>query len=683
MIAHPMFASDTATPSGLRRHRPVKLARHRTPPLSRALGLVAVLLGAVLGQTGVHGQTNVTRSPLERLERPHLQAVHEARQRFVQERRLPPSHGLYDDYRAVMHIHAEDADHTKGTRPEMLAAARKTGVQVVFTTDHRGPQPEAWRGVREGVLFIAGSETGRGTLWFPDFGPDGRVIPDSGYRFLSHVEERYDTDTEGMVGMEIVNRHTDAILDRRLEQYLKEAAADPDRWRKVVEDFQSFPDEFFGAGTDYRPEMLAKFDGETQAKRFTGIAANDAHQNVIIQGVTFDLYEVSFRNLTTHILARGLTEPLIREALTNGHVYVAHDWLCDPTGFMFGAVNNLGVFNMGDSALVLGRTRLMAVTPLAAKLKLIHKGAVIHEATGTNLTFEARETGPYRLEAWLTVNGEERPWIYSNPVYLRGPELSDLILPSMEISPDVEWRKDFAYREDAEADAAKHKLDVYVPKGQSNAPVFFFIHGGAWRMGDRAQYPPLGSRYAQEGFVTVVPSYRLAPNHPHPAQIEDVAAAFAWTVWHVAAHGGDTNRIYVGGHSAGGHLAALLSLDERHLAAHQLSAKYIRGVLALSGVYDLTGGEGLESVFGRDAQVRQLASPQTHIRRDAPPFLVTYCQWDYFSLPGQARAFHRALRQAGVASELVYVPGENHISEMLKVSSKEDLTVAAGLKFMK
>ena len=58
--------------------------------------------------------------------------------------------------------------------------------------------------------------------------------------------------------------------------------------------------------------------------------------------------EVSFRSLTTHIMARDLTEPLVREALTSGHAYVAHDWLCDPTGFMFGAVNNLGVFSMGD-----------------------------------------------------------------------------------------------------------------------------------------------------------------------------------------------------------------------------------------------------------------------------------------------------------------------------------------------
>jgi hypothetical protein len=69
-----------------------------------------------------------------------------------------------------------------------------------------------------------------------------------------------------------------------------------------------------------------------------------------VKGVVFDPYEVSFRNLCTHILAREQTEQEIRTALRDGHCYVSHDWLCDPTGFAFGAVNNLGVFPMGDTA---------------------------------------------------------------------------------------------------------------------------------------------------------------------------------------------------------------------------------------------------------------------------------------------------------------------------------------------
>jgi len=346
-------------------------------------------------------------------------------------------------------------------------------------------------------------------------------------------------------------------------------------------------------------------------------------------------------------------------------------------------VNNLGVFTMGDTAPMLSKTRVTAVTPLAARLRLFLDGALVSETTGTNLTFEAKDSGPYRVEAWLNVDGEDRPWIYSGPVYLRGLGLADLQLPSMEISPEVERRKDISYREGPEADAEKHKLDVYSPKGKPAAPVFFFIHGGAWKSGDRSYYPPLGNRYAREGFVTVVPSYRLAPKHKHPAQIEDVAAAFAWTVRHIADYGGDTNRIYVAGHSAGGHLAALLSLDESALAPYQLSPKLIRGVLALSGVYNLTVGDFQDSVFGKDPQVRRDASPLFHLKAGAPPFLVTYCQWDYFTLPAQAREFHAALKAAGANAELVYVPGQNHLSEMINVASQNDPLVAAALRFMR
>ena len=648
--------------------------------MKRALRILAA---AVLALTwaGAADQTNRPLTTLQRLERAHLEAAHAARLRFAAQRQSVPSHGLYEDFRAIIHVHADDADHTKGTRSEALAAAKKAGAQIVMTTDHRGPKPDAWRGMREGVLFIPGAETAEGPLWFPDYDAQGQPMPGSGRRFLAHPEERLDAPTEGFLGMEICNRHTDAILDKGPFLYLAVAMTDPARWQKVVVDFKAFPDEFFAAGVAHHAEIFAKWDAETRRKPFTGIAASDAHQNNILKDVVFDPYEVSFRNLSTHVLARELTEPAVWEALQAGHVYVAYDWLCDPTGFAFGAVNTLGVFPMGDSAPLLG-TKATALTPLAAKLRLIHHGKVIRETVGTNLTCEVGETGAYRLEAWLNVDGEDRPWIYSNPVYIRQASPADLSLPPLGNCPEVEARKDIPYAEGPEADAPKHKLDLYIPKGKTPAPVFFFIHGGAWRYGDRSQYPPLGNRYAKAGLLTVVPSYRLAPAHPHPAQIEDVAAAFAWTVRHVAEAGGDTNRIYVGGHSAGGHLTALLTLDERYLRPYGLSPKLIRGALALSGVYNLDIGEAMASVFGKDPQARREASPLFHVRTGAPPFLVTYCQWDYFSLPAQARQFHAALRQAGIPAELVYVPGLNHISEMTNVAKDDDPTVAAALRFM-
>ena len=113
-----------------------------------------------------------------------------------------------------------------------------------------------------------------------------------------------------------------------------------------------------------------------------------------------------------------------------------------------------------------------------------------------------------------------------------------------------------------------------------------------------------------------------------------------------------------------------------------MSPKLIHGVLALSGVYNLTLGESQESVFGSDREARRDASPLFHIKAGAPPFLVTYCQWDYFSLPAQARQFHRALQESGVSAQLVYIPKENHISEMLNITRDDDTLAVAVLKFM-
>jgi acetyl esterase/lipase len=623
------------------------------------------------------------RSAVQRLEPEHLKAVHDARLRFASERRSLLDLGVYEDFRAVLHVHAEDSDHTKGTRQQVLDAAKKTGVRVVMFSDHGGPKPDTWHGLRDGVLFFAGEENGgAGFIRFPNFGPGRKPLADGELRFLSHVEERLDAATTGFTGMEICNRHTDAKLDKSLYLHLLATMINRDKWQKLVESFKAYPDEWFAADNVQHTNIFAKWDSETQKHPLTGIAGNDAHQNQIYQGTTFDPYEVSFRNLCTHILARELTEPEIRQALRDGHVYVSHDWLCDPTGFAFGAGNNLGVFPMGDSAPLLGTTRVVALTPLPARLKLIRNGTLIQETNGTNLIYSAKEPGAYRVEAWLSVDGEERPWIYSNPVYLKTPSLADLRLPSMELSPNVEAKNDLTYTDGKAEDESKHKLDLYLPKDKKLAPVFFFIHGGAWRTGDRAQYVPIGNRFAKEGILTVVPSYRLAPKNPHPAQIEDVAAAFAWTMQHVSEYGGDTNRIYVGGHSAGGHLAALLALDEKFLRGHHFSTKNIRGTLALSGVYNLTIGESLALVFGQDAQERKDASPLFHIQESAPPFVVTYCQWDYPTLGAQARQFHTALRKANVVSDLIFVPRESHISEVIAMVRDDDPTAQAILKFI-
>lgn len=176
-------------------------------------------------------------------------------------------------------------------------------------TDHRGPKPDTWTGVRQGVLFVPGSEDDH-LLRFPQSGND--------LRFLSHLEETPDASGKGSTGMEIYNRHTDAKDEKAFETYFRAALKDPAEWARLSKLEDSYPDEVFAAQADYWPAILSLWDKESAEHPFTGIAANDAHKNQTYNGVTFDPYEVSFRNVSTHILARELTDSAIRESLKNG-----------------------------------------------------------------------------------------------------------------------------------------------------------------------------------------------------------------------------------------------------------------------------------------------------------------------------------------------------------------------------
>ncbi|MDQ6760032.1 MAG: alpha/beta fold hydrolase, partial [Acidobacteriota bacterium] len=520
--------------------------------------------------------------------------------------------------------------------------------------------PDTWSGLRAGVLFIPGSEDDH-LLRYPK--------PGAELRFLSHLEETPNASSQGFQGMEIYNRHTDAKDEQAFEQYFKAAMQNPVEWAKLSKLEAAYPDEIFGAQTDYWPAIFAQWDRAIASRPFTGIAANDAHKNQTYNGVTFDPYAVSFLNVSTHILARELTDPAIRDSLQNGRAYVSHDWLCDPSGFSFTAGNNNGVYDMGDRVPMLRNTRLTARLPLPAILRIIHDGKVVSESTGAQISFTPTEPGAYRLEAWLTVDGEERPWIYANPIFLDKPESNGLKLPSSELAPTVVRQKDIPYVEGPAAEAAKHQLDLYLPQGKTNFPVLVFIHGGSWRSGDRSNYPALANRFAKEGIGVVVPSYRLMPGSPHPAQVDDALAAVDWTIRNIARYGGDAKKIYVSGHSAGGHLAAYAGL-------HQPFWPNLKGVLPLSGVYDVSQIPGFQ-------QGGEAASPIHHIHAGAPPFLITYCQNDYPSLPAQARNFHAALQAAGIPSELVYIPNENHISEIVNVYKDNDLTALSILRFIK
>lgn len=447
-----------------------------------------------------------------------------------------------------------------------------------------------------------------------------------------------------------------------------------ERWRRAARKEKEFTDEVFGAATEAPADPIARWDQATATQSITGFATASLPDDGVSSRT------IAFRNTTTHVLAKDLTPDQILDSLKQGHVYVAHDWLCDPTGFRFFADNNFGVFEMGDTVgtgLIAGATKITATVSVPAELKLIRNGVVVMEASGTKLDYVVKDQGAYRLEAWLEVDGEARPWIFSNPLYVRDPW--GLRLPAADTPPGVQVHRDITYTGGEPRDEGKHKLDLYIPAGKQNAPVLVFFHGGSWSTGDRGLYIALGNRLARAGIAVAIPSYRLMPRKPHPAQMEDAAAAFDWVYRHIQQYGGDAKRIYVMGHSSGGHLAALLALDGVYLKKYDLSPDQIRGVVAMSGVYDVRNVPAFRVDGDGD---KKDASPVFHVHEGAPRFLISYCQWDYLTLPKQARDFAAALKKSFVDTKLVYIPRDNHIAEIINVAKDDGLMLNAILNFV-
>jgi acetyl esterase/lipase len=289
------------------------------------------------------------------------------------------------------------------------------------------------------------------------------------------------------------------------------------------------------------------------------------------------------------------------------------------------------------------------------------------------------------------------------------PKLDKTELPARF---EVKEVRDVVYRPLAEGEDAvknKNKLDLYLPQGPRDFPVMLFIHGGAWFFGDKNQlglYHHLATYWARRGVGVVVANYRLSPGVKHPAHVQDVAKAFAWTKQNIARYGGDTSQLFISGQSAGGHLVSLLATDESYLRAEGAKISDIRGVLSLSGVYTLPSGMGVSSlpavtgvpsgketlqgrrarfasVFGTDPKVLRAAAPIAHIHDGLPPFLVLYAENDPKILRDMATEFVAALKKEKQSAVLVEALGRNHISELVFLGFKNDPVAEAMTTFLR
>jgi arylformamidase len=166
--------------------------------------------------------------------------------------------------------------------------------------------------------------------------------------------------------------------------------------------------------------------------------------------------------------------------------------------------------------------------------------------------------------------------------------------------------------------------------------------------------------------VFVALSYRHAPAAKFPAQLDDAVEGLAWVQRNVGRHGGDPRRIYLGGHSAGGHLAALATLRRDVLAARDLPSDMIRACFPISAPYDLTSDDPVRrqkvTAFVSRSEDVTAASPIAHVKGNRTPFTIAYGTADLPELVPQARQMAAALKVAGSSVELLELDGRNHFN---------------------
>jgi acetyl esterase/lipase len=216
----------------------------------------------------------------------------------------------------------------------------------------------------------------------------------------------------------------------------------------------------------------------------------------------------------------------------------------------------------------------------------------------------------------------------------------------------------------AYGEGVRRTLDVYAPRNRSAAaPVVVFFYGGGWHVGMKKWHYFIGAALAAHGVLVVIPDYRQYPDVQFPSFVEDAAAAVAWAHTNATRFGGDPNRLFLMGHSAGGEIVGLLALDPFYLRAVGLSPGVVCGVIGLAGAYDFHPLD--PAAFGAIPPTDWPRSrPINYVTPQAPPMLLLAGLWDNVVEAGNTQRFADRLRTAGVPVDVQWYPGITHMAIM-------------------
>lgn len=228
--------------------------------------------------------------------------------------------------------------------------------------------------------------------------------------------------------------------------------------------------------------------------------------------------------------------------------------------------------------------------------------------------------------------------------------------------------RDLAY---AEPKSERRTLDVFAPAEGKDRPVVFWIHGGAWKAGDKKGVRNKPQVFTDKGVVFVAANYRFVPNVTVKDMAGDIAKAIRFVHDHAKEYGGDPNSIIVMGHSSGAHLAALVCTDDRYLKAEGLPLSILKGCVPVdSSFYDIPkrvkdGGDmpfaAIKDIFTDKEEVQREFSPATYVgkAKNIPPFLILHVA-ERADTKAQARWLADKLTDAGVSAKVVAAEGKTH-----------------------
>jgi arylformamidase len=313
---------------------------------------------------------------------------------------------------------------------------------------------------------------------------------------------------------------------------------------------------------------------------------------------------------------------------------------------------------------MLGTAAALAVTPALAEGCLI--GPAPHEK------------GP---KVWMDLDQVELDAAYDQSVYapLIGQILKRYTSRSEETRARLGAPKRFAY-----GPTAIEALDLF-PANKPNAPIFVFIHGGAWLRGDAKDYAYPAELFVNAGVNFIALDFIAvgAANGDLGVMADQVRRGIAWAYKNAASYGGDASRFYIGGHSSGGHLCGVALVTDWQ-KDFGLPADMVKGGVCMSGLYDMKPVRlsKRSSYVKFTDDMEQAMSSQRQIDRLRAPVVVTYGTYETPEFQRQNRDFAAAVKAAGKSVELIEAPNYDHFEMCESLGNPYGPNGRAALKLM-